>query len=118
MFMKKRLACFMLVITMLLVIPVCAISDKLITVYPELKFNGTEATCTVRMLYQNSDKITPTMSLWSGKTLIDEWSASGSGFLAITGTATVAKNKTYTLTVEYTVNGESQTPVSTTRTNN
>ena len=51
------------------------------------------------------------------RTTIDDWSASASGILKIDETTTVAK-KTYTLTVEYTVNGVEQTPVSISRTNN
>ena len=58
------------------------------------------------------------MELWQGNILIDDWSASASGILKIDETTTVAKNKTYTLTVEYTVNGVEHTPVSISRTNN
>ena len=49
------------------------------------------------------------MELWQGNILIDDWSASASGILKIDETATVERNKTYKLTVNYTVNGVAQT---------
>lgn len=109
----------MLVLTaMILAIPSYAMSARTIDVYPDLEFNGTVATCTVSIVGERTtDKISATMALWQGSKLIDDWSASGSGILKIDETATVAKNKTYKLTVDYTINGVARTPVSISRAN-
>ena len=117
--MKKQFLCLLLVLSAIFAVSAYAASDRTIDVYPHLEFNGTKANCSVTILGERTtDKISATMELWQGNTLIDDWSASASGILKIDETTTVAKNKTYTLTVEYTVNGVEQTPVSISRTNN
>lgn len=116
--MKKHFWCLMLVIAIILAVPVNAVFERTIDVVPDIEFDGTSAMCTVRIMGdRTTDKITATMKLWQGNTLINDWSASGSGILKIDETATVKTNKTYKLTVEYTINGEEQTPISITRTN-
>ena len=116
--MRKRIICMMLLITMAFVIPANAASTRAISVVPDIEFDGTKATCSVRIIGdRTTDKIEATMELRQGSKLIDDWSASGNGFLEISKTATVARNTTYTLTVEYSVNGDSKTPVSISRTN-
>ena len=102
----------------ILAISAHAASARTIDVYPSLTFNGTSATCTVTILGERTtDRISAVMELWQGNILIDDWSASASGILKIDETATVERNKTYKLTVNYTVNGVAQTPVSISRTN-
>ena len=104
--MRKRFLCLLLVISVILAISAHA------------AFNGTSATCTVTILGERTtDRISAVMELWQGNILIDDWSASASGILKIDETATVERNKTYKLTVNYTVNGVAQTPVSISRTN-
>lgn len=86
--------------------------------YPHLEFNGTKANCSVTILGERTtDKISATMELWQGNTLIDDWSASGSGILKMDKTTAVEKNKTYMLTVEYAINGVAQKTVSVSGTN-
>ena len=100
--MRKRFLCLLLVISAILAISAHAASARTIDVYPSLAFNGTSATCTVTILGERTtDRISAVMELWQGNILIDDWSASASGILKIDETTTVAKNKTYTLTVEY-----------------
>ncbi|HJH81481.1 MAG TPA: hypothetical protein OIL99_02390 [Clostridiales bacterium] len=116
--MRKRFLCLLLVISVILAISAHAASARTIDVYPSLAFNGTSATCTVTILGERTtDRISAVMELWQGNILIDDWSASASGILKIDETATVERNKTYKLTVNYTVNGVAQTPVSISRTN-
>ena len=116
--MRKRIICMMLLITMAFVIPAHAASTRTISVVPDLAFNGTRATCSVSIVgNRTTDKIEATMELRQGSRLIDDWSASGYGILKIRETATVARNTTYTLEIEYSVNGDSKTPVSISRTN-
>ena len=116
--MRKRFLSFLLVMSVILAVPAYAASTRTIDVYPDLVFNGTTANCTVTILGERTtDKISAAMELWQGNTLIDDWSASGSGVLKMDKTAAVEKNKTYTLTVEYTINGVAQKTVSVSGTN-
>lgn len=116
--MKKRIWTLVFVMVMMLAVPAYAAHERTIDAVPDIEFAGTAATCTVRIMGdRTTDRITATMELWHGNTPIDDWSASGVGILKIDETATVERNKTYTLTVSYTVNGVSQTPVSISRTN-
>lgn len=114
----KRLLSMLILTAIILAIPAYATTARTIDVYPDLEFNGTKATCTVSIVGERTtDKISATMALWQGSKLIDNWSASGSGILKIDEIATVAKNKTYKLTVDYTINGVAKTPVSISRVN-
>ena len=116
--MRKRIICMMLLITMAFVIPANAASTRAIFVSPDIEFDGTEATCTVRIICdRTTDEIEATMELRQGSRLIADWSDSGYGILKISETATVTRNTTYTLEVEYSINGDSKTPVSFSRTN-
>lgn len=116
--MKKGFLCLLLLMSMILAVPAYAASARTIDVVPDIEFNGTTATCTVRIMGdRTTDKISATMSLWQGSTLIDSWSANGAGILKIDETAQVVRNLTYNLTVNYSINGIAQVPVSISRTN-
>ena len=115
--MRKRIICMMLLITMAFVIPANA-ATRTISVVPDIEFDGTRATCSVLIVgNRTTDEIEATMELRQGGRLIDDWSASGNGFLEISETVTVSRSTTYTLTIEYSFNGDSKTPVSISRTN-
>lgn len=115
----KRFLGAILIITMLVAVPAHAASSRSANAIPVLEFNGTQATCMVFIgADRESDKIVATMALWQGSTLVKSWNSSGSGWLEISKTATVSKNKTYKLVVNYSINGTSYSPVSTSRTNN
>lgn len=115
----KRFLGSILIIAMLIAVPAHAASSRTFRVFPDLEFNGTTATCTVAIMANHtSDKIVATTALWQGSTLVDSWNSSGSGTLKISETATVSKNKTYKLVVNYSINGTSYSPVSISRTNN
>ena len=117
--MVKRFLGAILIITMLVAVPAHAASSRSANAIPVLEFNGTQATCMVFIgADRESDKIVATMALWQGSTLVKSWNSSGSGWLEISKTATVSKNKTYKLVVNYSINGTSYSPVSTSRTNN
>lgn len=108
----------MLLITMAFVIPANAASTRAISVEPDIDFVGTRATCSVLIVGdRTTDEIEATMELRQGSRLIADWSDSGNGFLEISETVSVARNTTYTLEVEYSINGDSKTPVSISRTN-
>lgn len=116
--MKKRFVAVFLIISMLLMLPAHAATARVIVAAPSLKFDGTTATCFVRITADKpADKISATMELWQGDNLIDSWSGTGTWTLKLEKTATVSKNKTYDLIVSYSVNGVEKTPVSTSGTN-
>ena len=116
--LRKRCVCLIIAIIVLLTIHTYAVSARTVDVIPDINFNGTKATCTVQITGdRTTDKIVATAELWQGSVLIDDWSASGVGILKIKEITTVAKNKTYKLTVDYKINGIAQTPVSIVRTN-
>ena len=64
-----------------------------------------------------TDRISATMELYQGRTLIDRWTASDTGVLYMEESTDVELNKTYTLTVRYTINGADQSPCSVSKTN-
>ena len=108
----------MVIMSMILVIPTYASVKRSIDIYPQLKFNGTKATCTITITGERmTDRISATMTLQQGNTLINSWTGSGFGILKLDKTTGVAKNKTYTLTITYSINGVKQKPVSVSRSN-
>lgn len=104
--MKKRvLACLLM---LCLLMPVCAMAleTRAVSSKPTLSFNGTTAVCECTVRGSNGDEIEVTMTLYQGSTLIAAWSDSGTRRVDMEKTKTVTKGKTYTLTVEATVNGK------------
>lgn len=117
--MKKRVFLLFLAAVMLLAIPAYAVSPRTIDCIPDISFNGTEATCTATVTGdRTTDRISATMTLKRGPTVIDSWSDSASGYLKLTGTATVTRRTSYTLIVDATVNGVAQPTVTIYRTSN
>lgn len=116
--MKKRIMPFIIAFVLLLATPAYAVSTRLISVVPDIQFSGTDATCMVRIVGdRTTDRISATMELWQDDEMIDSWSGAGYGFLKLEGDASVRKYVTYTLTVDYSVNGTAKTPISIERTN-
>lgn len=107
--MKRRLLCLVLTALLLVAVPAYAASaayERSVAAKANLEFDDKSATCSVFIKANSStDRISATMELRQGNTLIDSWSASGKGAIAITETAKVSKNKTYKLIVEYSING-------------
>ena len=117
--MKKRFLCLFIVMTMLLMISVAAITPRYADLVSGLNFNGNVATCAARVAgTHSSDTITLTMVLKQGSTVINSWSATGSGWVKLEKTATVQANKTYTLYVDVVYNGEAWPTITHTETNN
>lgn len=116
--MKRKLLPLFIIMAIVFTIPVCAASTRTIYARPSITFSGTEADCMVRITADKmSDKVVATMELWQGTTMIDSWSGTGMYTLKLNGTAKVAKNKTYTLKVKYSVNGVTKTPIQISKTN-
>ncbi len=116
--MKKKFLCLFIVMTMLLMISAVAVSPRVADVVSGLNFNGNVATCTARVFGDNStDHIAITMVLKQESTIINSWSASGTGYLKLEKTATVQANKTYTLYIYISSNGEAWPTITHTETN-
>ncbi len=78
-------------------------------VIPMLSFTGTTANCKADVTAsRTSDEIDVTMILWQGDTQLKSWSASGTGSVFLSKTYSVEKGKTYTLTVDATINGSAK----------
>ena len=115
----KKILCLTLAAILLLSVTAFATTPRAITVVPDIEFDGTEAICVVRITADNlTDTIYATMTLKQGNTVIDSWSGIGEWSLKLKDTVTVELNKTYTLTVVYSVNGVVHTPITISRTNN
>ena len=102
--MRKRLFSFTLALTLLLLFsaPVFA-ATQVNRVTPNLSFSGTTANCSVTV--KGSGTIHATLELWRGSTLVASWSGSGTNRVSISGSASVSRGQTYTLTVSGTVGG-------------
>lgn len=115
--MKKRMIPMALLFMFMLSISAQAVQPYAIRSTPSLTFSGATATCSVDCKSGNSkDQLTVTLTLWQGSTKIDSWTASGSGRVMISENCSVQKGKEYKLVLSYTVNGQEQASVSTTKT--
>ena len=104
---------------MLLMISAAAITPRYADLVSGLNFDSNVAACSARVLgTSGSDTITLTMVLKHGSTVINSWSATGSGWVKLEKTATVQANKTYTLYVDVVYNGEVWPTITHTKTNN
>lgn len=110
--MRIRICSIILLLAMLFTIPVYA-SERSVTIWPGISFDGTKATCSVAVTAdQDSDKIDAVMKLWNGSYCIDEWKGSSKGYLILNEETSVAKGRSYTLTVDVTINNVKRPTVS------
>ena len=80
-----------------------------IAALPSISFRGTTATCSVIIRADKADDdISADISLWQGNSCIESWEASDSGMLTFSETSTVSKGKSYTLKVDFSINGNVQ----------
>ncbi len=111
--MRKRVVGISLVVILLLAsVPVSA-SQQIVEASADLSFSNYTATCYADIYAASgTDRITATMQLWRGAIKVGEWSDADYGDLYLSGTASVTRYRTYTLLVNYSINGVAQTPVS------
>ena len=82
-----------------------------------LSFDGSKAVCAAWYIADNtSDALDVTLSLYRGSTLVTSWSRTGTGAVSISERYGVQSGKTYTLILQYSVNGVAQPELSTTKT--
>lgn len=99
-------------------VPAHAASTRTIWANPSIRFDGTQATCYVKITADRpTDKISATMELWQGDTLLNSWDGDGTWVLTLEKTETVSKGKTYDLVIKYTVNDVDKTPIRISKTN-
>ena len=112
--MKKRLVALLLVLVLAVAMRVPSYAAMTAaSISPSLSFSGTTANCRVNIMDAGKE-IYATMSLWDGDVLIDSCSGNGTTLVSITGSCNVASGRTYTLTVEGTLDDVpfAATPVS------
>jgi len=110
----KRLSLLLAIVLILgLATTAYATSPRQLNIMPEITFSGTTANCAVAVTGNfATDDIDVVIKLWRGSTCIRTWYDSGEGYVFWDGTATVSKGKTYTLTVDVTINNVSKPRVS------
>lgn len=84
---------------------------------PYLEFSDNIATCIAKVSgYGKTDKIYVTMRLWIDGTCLKTWTATGTERVTLEKETYASRGKTYSLTVDYTVNGVKQPQKSKTKT--
>lgn len=106
--MKKRILPILLIVLVVFSSTAHAASSRVAPVIPRISFAGTTATCTVVIAAeQSTDDIEATIKLWQGSQCLKTWVRSSTGYLVFSGEAAVVKGKTYQLTVDATLAGNS-----------
>lgn len=78
-----------------------------------LSFKDDSANCSVLIIGDNEDDaISAVTKLWQGSSCIKTWEDTAKGVLDVSHEATATKGRSYTLTVDFTVNGNSHPTVS------
>ena len=114
----KKLAVFLALVLFISVpLNVQAVEPRLIWEGPTLTFSGTTAECELTIDADRvSDYMVVTLKLFQGNNLVKQWSKAGSISVTVSGTCTVTKGVTYTLTGEVMINGTSRPTLSVTKT--
>ena len=102
--MRKRILALTLAAVLLLTVPAQAAMQSATSI-PSLTFDGTEATCELKVVGETGDEIEATLTLWRGSTMLATWSKEGTSYVRISQTKTVTKGYTYTLKADVTING-------------
>ena len=90
--MRKRILAMASVLMLMLTIPAYAVQSRAPAVLPSLSFSGTTANCGVLATADNyTDDIYLEIELWRGSVKIEDWTASGEGFVDFRETASVVK---------------------------
>jgi hypothetical protein len=117
--MKKRFLSLIAAILLLAIIPFTAyaVTSRTVAIIPRISFSGSTATCSVDITgYSLNDELDVVVKLWKGNTCLDTWYANSTGFLFFKDYYNpVQKGITYNLTVELTVNGTTESSVSTSK---
>lgn len=112
--MKARSSVFALLLVFLLACTAYAQEMRTKTSSAAISFSGTTANCYVDIAGdKGSDKISATIKLNCGNQNIKTWTEStDNGHLVFLDSVGVTKGSTYELVVEYSINGKTQIPLS------
>lgn len=109
--MKKRTAVIVFMLLIMLTVPAQAIA-RMVSAYSSISFNGNTATCNVTIAVGLKDNVSAEIELWQGDNFVTSWKESSTGPLGFKETAQVTSGKSYTLMVNFEVNGVKQQPIS------
>ena len=99
---KKSILAMLIICLLLASVPNRAEAASIV---PDLSFSGTTASCYVKITHIGK-KITATMELWHGMTLVDSWSGTGTNSLILNETHSgCVSGWTYTLKINGTIGG-------------
>ena len=115
----KRFKCSIFCAVLLIAVFITVDSDASVkeTNRVYLTFYGTTVSClgTCSGNY-TSDSLSATLSLYRGQVCIDTWTGTDTGKLILSGSHNAVHGATYRLEMSYSINGITQTPISTTST--
>ena len=115
--MGKRIAAVLLLVVMVLSTSVQALEPLAVSDTISLSFDGTTAICSATCKgSRTDDKVKATLTLVSGGKTVASWSASDSYSFSISESCEVVQEKTYTLKLNYSVNGTAKPEKSVTKT--
>lgn len=105
--MKKRIAVFVLLLSVLFTTFAQALVSRANVMVPSLSFNSTTASCVVAVIANSDDdEITVEAELLEDGDPYRNWTGYGTGSLNFRRTASVRKGHTYTFSAEVTIDGE------------
>lgn len=111
--MKRRVPLLWILFAILLIFPAHAQSARLSVSTADLTFEDSMAQCEVRIFGNSSkDSISATITLWNNNQCIMTWERKSNYSLSLSETVAVTQGQSYTLNVEYSINGIPQTKLS------
>lgn len=114
--MKLRAMAIGFLVAVLLISPVSAQSERLVSKTIRLTFDDTTASCVVAISGSKNNYISAVVTLWSDNQCIGTWEQAQSGYINIKEDVSVTKGQHYTLKADYTVDGIAQPQLSTSKT--
>lgn len=115
--MKAKIFLISAVTALLLATPAYANLTRMIAITPTLSFTDTTANCVVSIYDGSNDaEITAVISLKNGNNCIESWEESAVGYFYFSDTVSVTRGKSYTLSVDATINGKTYPTASTSNT--
>ncbi len=115
--MKRRFFTLVALAALVLTISAQAAEPRARNPVLNLYFTGTTAHCSVVCTGTSSDDaIEATLTLYQGTSYVDSWSKSGRDRVSLLGESEVKSGTSYKLVLTYSINGESQSSISTTKT--
>ena len=115
--MGKRILALILMAVMMLTMGAQAVDTFAVKDTISLSFDGTTAICSATCQGSNTDdKVKATLTLVSEGKTVASWSASDSYSASISESCEVVQGKTYTLKLNYSINGTAKPEKSVTKT--